>query len=81
MSKEKPYKKKGQKNTRAKEPEVSFKTLRIFSSFEEQEEEEIRWLASLTPEEHLQNTTALIKRVFSDQLKRHPEIGTQIYFD
>lgn len=66
---------------KAEEPQTTFKTVRIFNSFEEQEEEEIRWLASLSPEEHLRNTTALIKRIFSDQLKKHPEIGIRIYFD
>lgn len=66
---------------KAEEPKVAFKTVRVFNSFEEQEKAEIEWLASLSPEEHLQNTTALIKRVFAEDLKRHPKIGDSIYID
>lgn len=66
---------------KAEEPETAFKTVRVFRSFEEQEKAEIEWLASLSPEEHLQNTTALIKRVFAEDLKRHPKIGDRIYID
>lgn len=66
---------------KAKEPEIAFKTVRIFHSFEEQEKEEIKWLASLTPKEHLRNTTNLIKRVFAEDLKQHPKIGNKIYIE
>lgn len=66
--------------SKAKEPEVAFNTIQIFDSFEEQEKEEMKWLASLTPEQHLQNTTSLIKRIFADSLEKHPEIGKQITF-
>jgi hypothetical protein len=66
---------------KAEEPRTAFKTIRFFNSFEEQEEDEIRWLASLSPEEHLRNTTSLIKRVFAEDLKRNPYIGTEIQFE
>ncbi len=65
---------------KAEEPEVPFKAIRIFSSFEEQKKEEIKWLAAQSPEQHLQNATSLIKRVFTEDLKRNPEIGSQIHF-
>jgi len=65
----------------AEEPETPFKTVRIFDSFEEQEEEELKWLASQTPEQHLQHATHLIKRIFDEDLKQHPTIGNRIYFE
>lgn len=44
-------------------PEISF-----FSSISEQEEEHYKWLASLTPEQHLQNAVANIKRIYAQEL-------------
>ncbi|HYW35042.1 MAG TPA: hypothetical protein VE868_06515 [Balneolaceae bacterium] len=67
--------------TKAEEPETVFKTVHIFDSFEEQEQAEIEWLASQTPEQHLQHTVALIKRIFADELKQHPRIGNKLRFD
>ncbi len=59
----------------------SNKTVRFFSSFEEMEDDNYKWLANLTPEQHLENATALIKRIFAEQLKTNPLIGNKIYFE
>lgn len=69
------------KANKAEEPETVFKTVRIFDSFEEQEKEELKWLASQTPEQHLQHATDLIQRIFDEDLKQHPTIGNCIYFE
>ena len=63
------------KANKAEEPETVFKTVRIFDSFEEQEKEELKWLASQTPEQHLQHATDLVKRMFDEDLKKHPTVG------
>lgn len=65
------------------EPETAYEStrIRIFKSFEEQEEDNFKWLASLTPEQNLYYATELIKRIFSDELKRNPTIGNRIKFD
>lgn len=56
-------------------------TFKIFNSFQEQENDNYKWLASLTPVEHLQNATALIKRIFADSLKQNPTLGTNLTID
>ncbi len=56
------------------------KTLKIFNSLQEQEDDNYKWLASLTPVQHLQNGTANIKRIFSHELKKKPGIGTNLTF-
>ena len=63
---------------KTKAPSVDFKA---YNSVEEMEQDELKWLAGLTPEEHLQHATSLIKRVFSEQLEKHPRIGNRIFFD
>lgn len=40
----------------------------FYNSFEDQKEDEYRYLASLTGVEHLANAIALIKRVYAKQL-------------
>ncbi|MEO5571437.1 MAG: hypothetical protein ABIT08_05170 [Bacteroidia bacterium] len=80
-------KKKQDKPSEAKEPSAEYKkaddenTIHFFSSFEEQENDNYKWLATLTPVEHLQNATALIKRIFADDLKQHPVIGYNLIID
>lgn len=69
------------KNTeedKVEEPEVDFKTIQVFDSFEEQEAAEMKWLASQTPEQHLQHTVSLIKRIFAEELRQEPEIGNRL---
>jgi hypothetical protein len=80
MSKKKTSGSENEQN-KTEEPKAEYKSLRIFESFEEQEEEENRWFATLTPEQRLQHATDLIKRVFARQLKKNPKIGKRIYFD
>ena len=67
----------------AKEPSVTYVKNRItvFTSLEEQENENYKWLASLSPEENLYHATELIKRVFADELKQHPTTGNRIKFN
>lgn len=71
---------KNEKNEqkRVEEPENAYQTVKIFDSFEEQEEAEIKWLASLSYEEHLKNGSALIKRIFTENLEKYPEIGNEL---
>ena len=65
---------------KAEEPEATFKTVRFFDSFEEQEKAEIQWLASQTPRQHLQHTVSFIERIFADDLDKNPEIGHNLKF-
>lgn len=55
------------------EPEVAYQKknweLKSFSSFEEMNEATAQTMAQLSGEEHLRNTTELIKRIYSDELK------------
>jgi len=37
-------------------------------------------LASLTPEQHLKNAVALIKRIYAKDLRLNPKIGNKITF-
>ncbi|MCX6290962.1 MAG: hypothetical protein NT126_04290 [Bacteroidetes bacterium] len=59
----------------------SNKVMHFFSSLEDMEADNYQWLATLTPEQHLKNATALIKRIFADDLKKNPTIGIQLSFD
>lgn len=77
-------KKKSNKAGKTEEPQVSYKSasaksVYAFSSFEELEEHEARYMASLSPLEHLRNATALIKRVFAEDLKKNPKLGRKIH--
>ena len=79
--------KKSIKSSKAEEPQTIYnptdntKAVHVFSSFAELEEDNYKWLASLTPEQHLQNATALIKRIFADDLAKHHHPGNVLYFD
>ncbi len=82
MKRGKKYK-KNSPEIRVKEPVVPYnsgkgKPLTVFNSFEEAEEDNYKWLASLTGEQHLQNAVALIKRIYAKDLKKHPKIGNKI---
>ena len=70
----------------ASEPQAEYgkKTLQIFKSFEEQAEAEYKELASLTPEQHLQNAVELIKRVYGIKEENGEEKEKKeriLYFD
>jgi hypothetical protein len=82
MKEGKKYKKQP-KEKPVKEPAVAYqpdkgKHLTIFNSFEEAEEDNYKWLASLTGEQHLQNAHELMKRIFAEDLKKHPTVGTKL---
>lgn len=68
-------------NNRLNEPEDKSKTIHFFSSLDEMAEDNYKWLASLTPLQHLQNATAHIKQIFAEDLKRNPDLGTQLIFE
>ncbi|MGE0638162.1 MAG: hypothetical protein AB7G44_07305 [Bacteroidia bacterium] len=81
MAKKK-YKEK-EKKAEVNEPQQAYgeKEMMFFNSFEEQENDNYRWLATLTPEQHLNYTVQLIKRVYSEQLKENPKTGNTLIFD
>jgi len=75
--------KKALKENIVKEPSAAYtidkkKTVTIFNSFEEAEEDNYKWLASLSGEQHLINAVALIKRIYAEDLKKHPKIGNKL---
>ena len=55
--------------------------IHFFSSLEEQAEDNYKWLASLTPEQHLQNAVAHIKQIYAEELLLNPHLGNQLTFD
>ena len=57
------------------------KSIQFFSSLEEMEEDNYKWLSTLTPEQHLMNAVAHIKQIYAEELKRNPGLGTEIIFD
>jgi hypothetical protein len=79
------YKNKKEVN-KVNEPDLQYEahsdenTIRFFLSFTEQEKDNYSYLAGLTSIQHLQNATALIKRIFAEDLKKNPKIGNRIYF-
>ena len=55
------------------EPETNYQNnqeIRHFNSFEEADEANAKDMADISPETHLQNTTSLIERIFTDELKQ-----------
>lgn len=71
----------GTDKNKVREPEATLKTFRAFDSFKDMKEDELGWLAALTPEQHLGHTISLIKRVYADKLARNPKIGKKLYFE
>jgi hypothetical protein len=71
------------KSTDVNEPLATYgeKRIHFFKSLEEQENDNYRWLSTLTPEQHLKHATELIKRVFADDLKQNPTLGNRITFE
>jgi len=64
-------------NSGAKDaPAISF-----FNSIEQQEEEHYKWLASLTPEQHLQNAIANIKRIYAKELSEQITPSKELRFE
>jgi hypothetical protein len=60
-----------------KEPE----SIHFFSSLDEMAEDNYKWLASLTPEQHLHNALNHIKQIYAEELKRNPHLGNTLIFD
>jgi len=56
-------------------------TVHFFNSIDEQEVDNCRYLASLSPEQHLKNATALIKRIFVNDIKQNKSNPKHIIFD
>ena len=54
------------------EPEVGYRkpTLKAFASFEEADEENAKFMAKLSPREHLSNVTEQIKRIYRGELNK-----------
>jgi len=82
MKQKKGYK-KAEPAKQVKEPATAYKALpnksiTIFNSLEEAEEDNYKWLASLTGEQHLQNAHELMKRIFAEDLKKNPTVGTKL---
>jgi hypothetical protein len=44
-------------------------------------EDNYKWLASLTPEQHLHNALNHIKQIYAEELKRNPHLGNTLIFD
>lgn len=61
--------------------EDSNQKIHFYASLDEMAEDNYKWLASLTAEQHLQNALAHIKQIFSEELKRNRGLGTQIIFE
>jgi hypothetical protein len=82
MAQKKKYSNKSRKR-QVKEPVVDYRPekemhLTFFNSFEEAEDDNYKWLASLTGEQHLQNAHELMKRIFAEDLKKNPTIGNML---
>ena len=54
---------------------------KIFHSFQEAEDDNNKWLASLTPDQHLQNAVVLIKRLYSSQLASNTDSEAHFIID
>lgn len=72
MSSTRKYKRKKSAVKQIKEPVVTYnqKKITVFNSFEEAEEDNYKWLASLSPEQHLINAVKLIKRIHPKESKK-----------
>jgi hypothetical protein len=53
----------------------------FFSTIQQQEEEHYKWLASLTPEQHLQNAVANIKRIYAKELSEQTTPSKELRFE
>ncbi len=79
--------KEKKENNKAEEPfqnydKISdYKVVHSFSSIGEQEQDNYKFLANLSAEQHLQNATSLIKRIFAEDLKKNPKLGTILIID
>ncbi len=58
----------------------SKKEIYFFNSLKEQEMDNYKWLASLSPIEHMQYGVENIKRIFADELRANPSLGVDLTF-
>lgn len=81
MKKEKTYKQKTKKKPEVKELILDNSNWKItfFNSFEEMNDADAREMASISPLQHLQNATELIKMFYANELKKEFN-GFKIYF-
>lgn len=63
------------------EKTVENKSIHFFNSLDEMAEDNYAWLATLTPEQHLQNAVAHIKQIFAAELRLNPKLGTNLKID
>jgi hypothetical protein len=71
------------KNQEVNEPFAVYQTknrIKIYNSFEEEAEDNYKYLASLSVEQHFKNAKNLIERVFSTYLKKSSR-SNRINFD
>lgn len=57
---------------KVEEPETTYqyKTIRFFSSFEEENEATAKMNAEISPVEHLQNVTGMVQQLYADKLRK-----------
>ncbi len=56
-------------------------SIHFFNSLEEMSDEHYKYLASLSPEEHLRNAVLHIQQIYAEELKRINEGPKEINFD
>ena len=71
-----------EKKIKAEEPEIGYlnKTIRFYSSFEEENEETAKMNAQLSPQENLNIVCNIIRQLYSDKLANLKNPYTQITF-
>lgn len=66
------------------EPVANYQTknrIKIYHSFEEEAEDNYKYLASLSPEQHLANTKKLIDRIYKNNPDEASDENKRINFD
>ena len=73
---------KSSKKTKVNEPEAVYlkKKLTFYESFEEENEDMIKYWASLDGITHLKNVTALINQVYKEELERLKTMPKKLTF-
>ena len=56
-------------------------SIHFFNSLEEMSDDHYSYLATLSPEQHLQNALIHIKQIYADELLKNPDSGKEIIFD
>jgi hypothetical protein len=68
-----------QEKNKIEEPSIAYtaqasNSMHFFQSNEEEQLDHYKWLASLTPLQHLENGTKNIKRIYAEELRSNPSI-------